>query len=177
MFMDTLTAIFTRRSTRHFDDRPIEDDKLRTILEAAMSGPSCVNSKDWTFIVVTERETLDKMAEANGRPAQPLKEAVAGILVCGDMERAFERAKDYWIIDGAIAAENISICAQALGIGAVWLGTWPQMDRVEKQKELFNLPASIVPHSIIALGYPKDDITAPRESRYDEGRVHWNKWQ
>ena len=47
MFMDTLTAIFTRRSTRHFDDRPIEDDKLRTILEAAMSGPSCVNSKDW----------------------------------------------------------------------------------------------------------------------------------
>ena len=44
--MDTLTAIFTRRSTRHFDDRPIEDDKLRTILEAAMSGPSCVNSKD-----------------------------------------------------------------------------------------------------------------------------------
>ena len=105
--MDTLTAIFTRRSTRHFDDRPIEDDKLRTILEAAMSGPSCVNSKDWAFIVVTERETLDKMAEANGRPAQPLKEAVAGILVCGDMERAFERAKDYWIIDGAIAAENM----------------------------------------------------------------------
>ena len=93
--MDTLTAIFTRRSTRHFEDRPIEDDKLRTILEAAMSGPSCVNSKDWAFIVVTERETLDKMAEANGRPAQPLKEAVAGILVCGDMERAFERAKDY----------------------------------------------------------------------------------
>ena len=119
MFMDTLTAIFTRRSTRHFEDRPIEDDKLRTILEAAMSGPSCVNSKDWAFIVVTERETLDKMAEANGRPAQPLKEAAAGILVCGDMERAFERAKDYWIIDGAIAAENISICAQALGIGAV----------------------------------------------------------
>ena len=105
--MDTLTAIFTRRSTRHFDDRPIEDDKLRTILEAAMSGPSCVNSKDWTFIVVTERETLDKMAEANGRPAQPLKEAAAGILVCGDMERAFERAKDYWIIDGAIAGRAL----------------------------------------------------------------------
>ena len=125
---------------------------------------------------MTERETLDKMAEANGRPAQPLKEAAAGILVCGDMERAFERAKDYWIIDGAIAAENISICAQALGIGAVWLGTWPQMERVEKQRELFGLPASIVPHSIIALGYPKDDITAPRESRYDEGRVHWNRW-
>ena len=62
--MDTLTAIFTRRSTRHFEDRPIEDDKLRTILEAAMSGPSCVNSKDWAFIVVTERKTLDKMAEA-----------------------------------------------------------------------------------------------------------------
>ena len=112
--MDTLTAIFTRRSTRHFDDRPIEDDKLRTILEAAMSGPSCVNSKDWAFIVVTERETLDKMAEANGRPAQPLKEAAAGILVCGDMERVFERAKDYWIIDGLTIAHLLVLWTRSI---------------------------------------------------------------
>lgn len=174
--METLDAIFTRRSTRQFTSQPIEPEKLRQILEAAMSGPSCVNARDWSFLVVTDSELLQKMADANGSPARPLKTAAAGILICGDLERAFPRAKDYWIIDGAIAAQNISLCAQALGLGSVWLGTWPQMDRVENQRELFRLPETVIPHSIIALGYPAEDITAKRESRYEESRVHWNQW-
>ena len=85
-------------------------------------------------------------------------------------------AKDYWVIDGAIAAQNICLAAQELGIGAVWLGTWPQMDRVEAQQKLFALPETIVPHSIIALGSPEADLTAPRESRYEDDRVHFNQW-
>ena len=174
--MEALDAIFTRRSTRQFTNQPIESEKLHQILEAAMSGPSCVNARDWSFLVVTNRETLQKMADANGPAARPLKTAAAGILICGDLERAFPRAKDYWIIDGAIAAQNISLCAQALGLGSVWLGTWPQMDRVENQRELFRLPETVIPHSIIALGYPAEDITAKRESRYEESRVHWNQW-
>ena len=80
------------------------------------------------------------------------------------------------MIDGAIAAQNICLAAQELGLGAVWLGTWPQMDRVEAQQKLFGLPETIVPHSIIALGYPEADITAPRESRYEDDRVHFNQW-
>ena len=76
----------------------------------------------------------------------------------------------------AIAAQNICLAAQELGLGAVWLGTWPQMDRVEAQKKLFALPETIVPHSIIALGYPEADLTAPRKSRYEDDRVHFNQW-
>lgn len=34
----------------------------------------------------------------------------------------------------------------------------------------------IVPHSIIALGYPEIDLTAPRESRYEDDRVHFDQW-
>lgn len=79
-------------------------------------------------------------------------------------------------MDGAIAAENICLCAHALGIGSVWLGTWPQMDRVQRQRELWGLPDTVSPHSIIALGYPTEGITTPRESRYEENRVHFNKW-
>ena len=76
----------------------------------------------------------------------------------------------------AIAAQNICLAAQELGLGAVWLGTWPQMDRVEAQQKLFGLPETIVPHSIIALGYPEADLTAPRKSRYEDDRVHFNQW-
>lgn len=174
--MDTMEAILTRRSCRKFTEQPIETEKLHQLLEAAMSGPSCVNARDWSFVVVTDPEMLQKMADANGRPAEPLRKAAAGILVCGDLERAFSGAKDYWVIDGAIAAQNICLAAQELGLGAVWLGTWPQMDRVEAQRKLFALPEQIVPHSIIALGYPETDITAPRKSRYEEDRVHFNRW-
>ena len=174
--MNTLDAIFTRRSTRQFTDQPISQETLHKILDAAMSGPCCVNARDWSFLVVTDRDMLIKMAEANGRPADPLKQAAAGILICGDLDRAFPPAKDYWIIDGAIAAQNICLSAHELGIGSVWLGTWPQMDRVEHQKELFRLPDTIIPHSVIALGYPDSDLTAPRDSRYEEYRVHWEKW-
>ena len=46
----------------------------------------------------------------------------------------------------------------------------------ETQKKLFGLPEQIIPHSIIALGYPAEEITAQRESRYEEDRVHWNRW-
>lgn len=174
--MNTLDAILTRRSTRQFTDQPISQGTLHQILEAAMSGPCCVNARDWSFLVVTDREMLLKMAGANGRPADPLKKAAAGILICGDLDRAFPPAKDYWVIDGAIAAQNICLSAHELGIGTVWLGTWPQMDRVEHQRELFHLPESVIPHSLIALGYPAEDINGPRGSRYEENRVHWEKW-
>ena len=164
--MNTLDAILTRRSCREFTDRPIKSETLHQLLEAAMSGPSCVNARDWAFVVVTDPEKLALMADANDRPAEPLRKAAAGILVCGDLDRAFRFAKDYWVIDGAIAAQNICLAAQELGLGAVWLGTWPQMA----------LPETIVPHSIIALGYPEADLTAPRKSRYEDDRVHFNQW-
>ena len=102
--------------------------------------------------------------------------AAAAILVCGDLQRAFPPAQDYWVIDGAIAAQNICLAAQELGLGAVWLGTWPQMDRVQAQQKLFALPEHIVPHSVLALGYPAIDLTSPREDRYEENRVHFEQW-
>ena len=52
------------------------------------------------------------MADANGGPAEPLRKADVGILVCGDLKREFPKAKDYCIIDGAIAAENMILCAK-----------------------------------------------------------------
>jgi nitroreductase len=82
---------------------------------------------------------------------------------------------DYWIIDASIAAENMILAAQDMGIGSVWLGTYPQMDRVEKQKELFGLPDSVIPHSIIAFGYPIETVEEER-NLFEADRVHYEKW-
>ena len=176
-----LDIILARRSVRAFADRPVEAETVRAILRAGMSGPSCVNARDWSFIAVTDPGMLGKMADANGRPAEPLRRAKLGVLICGDLERAFARAQDYWVIDGAIAGQNMTLAAEALGLGSVWLGTWPQMERVEAQRRLFGLSEHIVPHSILAFGYPAENPPAPEfpvreKPEWEEDRVHFEKW-
>lgn len=173
--MDTLETIFSRTSIRCFTDQEISNNDVHTILRAGMSGPSCVNARDWSFLVVRDPEMLNKMADANGRPAEPLRRAKLGILVCGDLERAFSGAPDYWVVDGAIAAQNMILAAKSLGIGSVWLGTWPQMDRVRNQQELFSLPESQIPHSVIAFGYP-EKLLPDVKADYEDNRVHFEKW-
>ena len=177
--MNTLDAIRTRRSVRWFDDKPVPEEAVRAILAAGMAGPTAVNSRDWSFIVVTDREMLDKMAAGNGGAADPLKRATLGILLCGDLSRAFVREPDYWIVDGAIAGQNMLLAAHELGLGGVWLGTWPQKDKMAAQAALFDLPEGIVPHSLFAFGYPLPPEQDPRrkgEPAFEEDRVHYGKW-
>lgn len=173
--MDTLENIRNRVSVRSYSDREISEEDLRTILEAGMSGPSCVNARDWSFLVVRNRETLNKMADANGKPAEPLRTCALAILICGDLERALPVAPDYSVVDTSIAAQNMILAANALGIGSVWLGTWPQMHRVQAQAELFHLPETQQPHSIIAFGYPAEPATKQKQI-WEPDRVHYEEW-
>jgi len=172
--MDAYENLLSRRSIRRYTDRPIDDETMHKLLVAAMSGPSCVNAKDTHFIAVRDKAMLSTLAQCNGRPAQMLPDAAAAIVICGDLEKTFQRAKDYWIVDASIATQNIILAANALGIGSVWLGTWPQMDRVENISKAFDLPETIIPHSVVALGYPAEAPEA--KSLYQEERVHMEKW-
>ncbi|MCD8327362.1 MAG: nitroreductase family protein [Lachnospiraceae bacterium] len=173
--MELTEGVLKRRSIRQYTDQRISDEDLHTILRAAMTGPSCANKRDWSFLVVRDKDTLNKMADANGRPAEPLRHCDVGIMILGDLDRAFAPAKEYWVIDGAIAGQNMILAAQGLGIGSVWLGTWPQMHRVENQRELFSLPENVVPHSIIAFGYPAEEKNEEHPD-YEECCVHFEKW-
>lgn len=173
--MDAIQNIMERVSVRQFSDKEISEENLRIILEAGMAGPSCKNTRDWSFVVVRDKDMLNKMADANGPPATPLRNAQLGILVCGDLERSFELAPEYWVIDGSIATQNMILAANALGIGSVWLGTWPQESRLNAQAELFGLPESQKPHSIIAFGYPKEKSTKVKLI-WEEDRVHYETW-
>lgn len=174
--MEALEAIFTRKSIRKFTDQPIPDADLETILRAGMAGPSAVNARPWQFIIVRDPETLNRMADRNGPAANPLRSASVGILICGDLEKAYPRGKDYWIIDGAIAVQNMSLAAHALGLGSVWLGTWPQAEKVSGQEKLFALPAHIIPHSILALGYPAEDPDRSGRVKWEPEKLHNEAW-
>jgi nitroreductase len=101
-----------------------------------------------------------------------LKEAALAILVCGDEK--LELSKGYWPVDCAAATQNILLAAHALELGAVWLGVYPRRERQDGIRKIFNLPDHIHPFSVVSVGYPDEQKAVPE--RYNEERVHWNKW-
>ncbi len=174
--METLKALATRKSVRKYADKPVSEETIRAILSAGMSGPSAVNARPYSFIVVTDKALLAKMGQ--GGPAgrvSPVVGAAFAVLVCGDMEKAFKPQPNFWIIDASIAAQNMILAAHDLGVGSVWLGTWPDENNIRRHQENLGLPETIIPHSLIAFGYPEEPNTTERDL-YEAEKVHYNGW-
>lgn len=162
-----------RRSVRKYLTRPVDTEAIHTVLEAGMSAPSAGNQKPWDFIVVTDRDIIERMCKT-GPNSLPAKDAPVVILITGDTSR--ERYKGYWPVDCAAATENMLLEITRLELGGVWLGVHPVDERKEYLKNLFHLPSTVHPFAMISLGYPDVELTHERESRFDKRLVHYNHW-
>jgi nitroreductase len=168
---EVMDSIFKRRSVRQYTGEPVSNEKIHKLLEAGMSAPSAGNERPWHFIVVEDKLTLRKLADVSPY-AKMLERAAVAIVVCGDKE--LTRFGDFWIQDCSAATENILIEAVELGLGAVWLGVYPEPSRVQHVREVFSLPENVVPFSLVPIGHPAEEHET--SSRYDETRVHREKW-
>jgi nitroreductase len=168
-----LQFIFKRRSVRKYAKKKVSDAMLHDLFEAAMAAPSAVAKDPWHFLLIKERETLDRIVKIlpNG---QMLRQAPAAIIVCGDINRAHGNEVSYMLQDLSAAVENILLAATALGLGSCWLGIHPRPDRINNIRSLFSLPENIIPMCGIALGWPAEN-PEPR-TRYNPERVHLEKW-
>jgi nitroreductase len=169
--MDTLEAIHTRRSIRVYQNKPVAEETITKLLAAAMAAPSAMNQQPWEFIVVTNRDVLDQISTINPN-AQMAERAPLAILVCGNLQR--ETSPGYWVVDCAAAVQNMLLCAHALGLGAVWTGTYPNEDRMDGYTELFHLPEHVLPHTLVVVGYPAEQ--RPHPDRFQPARIHYNGW-
>lgn len=166
-----MDSILKRRSIRKYKDIKVNDEVVENLLRAAMAAPSAGNEQPWEFVVLRDKEVMKKITEIHPYSKMLLNSDVA-IVVCGDEEK--EVFKGYWVQDCSAATENILLAAQDMGLGAVWLGVYPIADRVEKIKEILELPGNIIPLSIVPVGYP-DEEKAPAD-RFDKTRIHHNRW-
>jgi nitroreductase len=169
--MDTLEAIFTRRSVRSFTQEPISENDLEDLLRAGMQAPSARNEQPWHFIVVNDPEKLHAVPEFHAH-AKMVLEAPMAILVCSD--RKLESKRAAWLQDCSAAAENILLAAHAKGLGGVWIGIFPDSERVSGMQELLAMPNDVRPVALIAVGHPAEHPEPI--NRYDSGRIHWNQW-
>jgi nitroreductase len=165
---ETIGTILARRSIRRYTDEPVSKPDIKTLLKAAMAAPSASNNRPWHFVVVTQRETLDALAEAHPY-GKMLAQAPLCIAVCGDPDLS-----DYWVQDCSAATENLLVAVTSLGLGAVWLGVYPRDQRVGVARQILGIPESIFPLNLIAIGHPAEE-KEPR-TQYDEARMHHGHW-
>lgn len=168
-----MNSIFTRRSVRKYSGREVEDEKLDRILRAAMQAPSAVNQQPWEFIVIKNKETLKKLADISIY-ATMLKEASAAVIILGnkDMMIVPEKASQ----DLSAATENLMLEAVELGLGTVWIGVDPDVDKIEFITKMFDVPENVKPYSLISIGYPADENANKFVDRYKAERVHYEKY-
>ncbi|MDI7278042.1 MAG: nitroreductase family protein [Anaerolineae bacterium] len=162
-----LQTILARRSIRQYTAQPIAPQEIRRLLEAAMAAPSASNRQPWHFVVVTERSTLDRLAEAHPY-GKMLFNATLCIAVCGDPQN------EYWVQDCSAATQNILLAATGMGLGSVWLGVHPRPERERAVREILGIPQQQAPLCLISLGYPAEH-KEPR-TQYDEAKVHYERW-
>jgi len=167
---ERLKIIFSRRSIRDFSSEPISEADLRSLLEAGMAAPSASNRKPWHFVAVTDRAILDALAEAHPH-AQALRQAAAGVAVCGDPSLS-----SWWVQDCSAATENILVAAAGLGLGSVWLGCHGAPEREQAIRKVLGIPARIGVLSLIAVGHPAPGAEKEARTQYEPSRVHTDKW-
>ena len=168
-----LENIHARKSVRQFTDEPVSQEHIETMLKAAMAAPTAVNYQPWRFVVITERARLDAMAEVLPY-AKMLKQAPLAIVVCGETTWFEGRENTYWQQDCSAATQNILLAAEALGLGAVWTGVYPNMDLARPLAEFLGLPGTVQPLCCIPIGH-HDGTTQPKD-KWKPENIHYEKW-
>lgn len=170
---DTLTIIHNRKSVRSFTGQSVGKDILEKIVRAGMAAPTAVNMQPWSFVVVTNRKTLDTLAA--GLPyAKMLEKAGAAIIVCALPDKAYEKSREFAIIDCTCASENILLAVEALGLGAVWTAAYPDASRMDFVRKTLGIPQDVIPLNVIPVGHPtgKDQ---PKD-KFKLENIQWEKW-
>ncbi len=166
-----MNEIFNRQSIRNYTEQKVEPEKITAMLKAAMQAPSAGNQRPWEFLVITDEETRKKVSEV-ARPFGPAAKAPLLIIPMSNMERA--KFSGYVPQDMGACTENLLLEAVTQGLGAVWMGVESSESRVEKLKELFQLPENIRPFAVVAIGYPAE--SRDYQDRYEEDRIHYEKF-
>ena len=170
--METIKAIKTRRSIRKFKNSPVSDAQIKVLLESAMQAPSAGDGRPWHFVVIRNRQKLNALADKVDGGNAMFREAQAAILIVAEPD--VEGFPGFYPQDCSCAAQNLQLAAHDLGLGTVWIALWSVKPRLDGLKEIINIPENLKPFAIFPIGVPDEDLG--EDYRYDEGKIHYEKW-
>jgi nitroreductase len=169
--LSVLGVIKARGSIRSYEDKPIPRQALLDILEAARMAQSADNRQPWEFIVVTDRVIKKKLVQAAGNQSFVREAAAVVICLANPRESASVGPFEGFLIDLAIAIENMALTAWDLGIGSCWIGAYNE----EMVKSLLGVPRNLRVVSLLTLGYP-DERPGPRYRKEANEITHYQNY-
>jgi nitroreductase len=154
MFLDLVRK---RRSIRLFKDKEVEEEKINKLIQAVLMSPSSRNIKPWNFIIVKDREMLNKLSKSKEHGSLFLKNANLGVVVFSDNDQS-----DVCVEDASIASIYIQLAAESLGLGSCWIQIRKREHNSlqtadEYVSKLLNISDNFEVESIIAIGYPDEE--------------------
>ena len=146
-----MEIIKNRRSVRDFTNEEIADSDIRKIIGAGIAAPSARNQQPWEFIVIKDRNILNKLSEK----LSPLyAKSKVTIILC--MRKDNPMSPTRTAQDMSACMQNMILEATHLEIGSCWIGTYPDPDKMTPLVDILKIPANIEPFCGLVLGYPKD---------------------
>jgi nitroreductase len=173
MFLDQIRE---RRSIRKYRDQAVEKEKVDLLVEAALRSFSSRDIKPWRFVVVDEKDLLEKLGSAKPHGSSFLKNAPLAIVVCADTA-----ASDVWVEDTAIASAFIHLAARDLGLGSCWIQIRKRDHSPSKTagayvKEVLHIPDNLDIESILAIGYPDEKKSGHAKQTLAYDKVFFNQY-
>lgn len=159
--MTVSEAIAARRSIRVYRGKPVEDDKLTRVLEAARLAPSARNIQEARFVVVTDRDMREKLMKAAANQSF-VAEAPVVIVACATVTQYTMRCGQLaYPVDLAIAVDHMTLQAVEEGLGTCWVCAFNEAEI----KALLSIPDSVRVVALMTLGYPGESPAArPRKA-------------
>lgn len=169
--MAIIEAIKKRYSCRDYIDKPIEQEKLDEIFEAARLAPSAKNLQDWRFVVVTDKNIKSQIAASTNRP-EVFEKAAVIIAACSVSDYVMTCGQAISPIDIAIALEHIALQAAHLDLASCWIGSF----KPDVVRKAVSIPQDVNIIELMAVGYPADkQMNPPRELVKNIFNI--NKWE
>lgn len=170
--METWDAIRSRRNTREYQDRPIDGADLDRILEAGRRSPSSMNEQPWDFIAVTDRATLERMADL-WRWGTHIRGAAAAIALLSPASEDPD-ARETFAFDLGQASMSMMLAAADLGIGSCHSSVGEQAEA----RDVLRFPGDREAVILLSLGYPVRPLSPvehPKRRPADEV-IHRERW-
>jgi nitroreductase len=147
--MDFLELTKKRYSVRAYKSTPVEDEKLKQILEAARLAPTAHNLQPFQFIVIHAKGKEAELRRIYS--ASWFIQAPIIICACGMLSQSWVRSdgKNYGDIDVAIAMEHLILAAADLGLSTCWIGAF----NPDAARNILKLPGDVEPIAFTPLGY------------------------
>jgi len=170
--MNIHEAIRTRKSVRSYLSKPVDPEKIVTILNSVRLAPSANNRQEWRFVVVTDEATREKLKVAAAEQSF-VSQAPVIIACCAETDGRLMRCGiESFKINVAIAIDHLTLAAVEEGLGTCWIGAF-YPDQV---KEILGIPDSVEVVELVTLGYPKDPMPTEKNRLPLEKILHREQW-